>query len=176
MSTIHFSLNTALKSLRESEVEWIKTKTHSNTLKKYNLTDDQVVATDESGSDSDGGSSSSSFSSLGANDNCHQESHQPQEEVGEVVILALLAIEAELFFMCFLQLQRQRLYCTRRCSFWNNVQLKVTCSGLDPSSVYRAPQHPQVNCFCSRVQNPGPEKVAGCFNQDCIFWDKLIVV
>ena len=117
MSTFNFSLNTALKSLRETEVEWIKTKTHSNTLKKYNLTDDQVVATDESGSDSDGGSSSSSFSSLGANDNCHQESHQPQEEVGEVVILALLAFEAELFFMCFLQLQRQRLYCTRRCSF-----------------------------------------------------------
>ena len=82
----------------------MKTKTHSNTLKKYNnLTDHQVVATDESGSDSDGGSSSSSFSSLGANDNCHQESHQPQEEGGEVAILALLVIKAALFIMCLLE-------------------------------------------------------------------------
>ena len=99
ISTFHFSLNTALKSLRETEVEYIKKKcARICTLEKYyNLTDDQVVATDESGSDSDGGSSSSSFSSLGANDNCHQESHQPQEEGGEVVILALLAFEAALF-------------------------------------------------------------------------------
>ena len=111
MSTFHFSLNTALKSLRETEVEWIKTKPHSNTLK----TDDQVVATDESGSDSDGGSSSSSFSSLGANDNCHQESHQPQEEVGEVVILALLAFEAALFDVYHVFALSSSF--TRHCSF-----------------------------------------------------------
>ena len=115
MSTFHFSLNTALKSLRETEVEYVKTKTHSNTLKKYNLTDDQVVATDESGSDSDGGSSSSSFSSLGANDNCHQESHQPQEEGGEVVILALLAFEAALFDVYHVFALSSSF--TRHCSF-----------------------------------------------------------
>ena len=53
----------------------------------------QVVATDESGSDSDGGSSSSSFSSLGGAD-CQggREEHQVVGEVSWMVILAQLEV------------------------------------------------------------------------------------
>ena len=73
----------------------------------------QVVATDESGSDSDGGSSTSSFSSLGAG----EPGQGAREELGR--------------------------------EEGGSGAVLTTSSGLDHSTVYRAPDSIQVSWWCN---------------------------